>query len=178
MTLTVVILTKNEERHIARALASVTGIADRYVVVDSGSDDRTVELAETWGAKILVNPFVTQAQQFNWALDQLPGDTEWVLRLDADEIVTEALAQQIKETLPNLGPDTKGIYVSRRMHFLGRPIRWGGLFPIRVLRVFWHDAGCCEDRWMDEHIIVDGTTADLYGEIIDDNLNSLTWWTT
>jgi glycosyltransferase involved in cell wall biosynthesis len=177
MTLTVVILTKNEERHITRALASVLGIADRCVVVDSGSDDRTVELAEARGAKILVHPFVTQAQQFNWALGQLPDDTEWVLRLDADEIVTEALAQQIKETLPNLGPDTKGIYVSRRMHFLGRPIRWGGLFPIRVLRVFRHGAGRCEDRWMDEHILVDGATADLSGEIVDDNLNSLTWWT-
>ena len=177
MTLTVIILTKNEERHIARALASVSGIADRCVVVDSGSDDRTVELAKAQGAKILVNPFVTQAQQFNWALDQLPGETEWVLRLDADEIITEALALQIKETLSKLGPDTKGIYVSRRMHFLGRAIRWGGLFPIRVLRVFRHGAGRCEDRWMDEHILVDGATADLSGEIIDDNLNSLTWWT-
>jgi len=63
------------------------------------------------------------------------------------------------------------------MHFLGRPIRWGGLFPIRVLRVFRHGAGRCEDRWMDEHILVDGATADLSGEIVDDNLNSLTWWT-
>jgi glycosyltransferase involved in cell wall biosynthesis len=177
MTLTVVILTKNEERHITRALASVSGIADRYVVVDSGSDDRTVELAEARGAKILVNPFVTQAQQFNWALDQLPDGTEWVLRLDADEIVTESLAQQIKETLPKTGSDTKGIYVSRRMHFLGRRISWGGLFPIRVLRVFRHGAGRCEDRWMDEHILVDGATANLSGEIIDDNRNSLSWWT-
>lgn len=177
MTLTVVILTMNEERHITRALASVSDIADRCVVVDSGSDDLTVELAEAQGAKTLVNPFVTQAQQFNWALDQLSGDTEWVLRLDADEIVTETLARQIKEMLPKLGPDTKGIYVSRRIHFLGRPIRWGGVFPIRVLRVFRHGAGRCEDRWMDEHIIVDGATADLSGEIIDDNLNSLTWWT-
>jgi hypothetical protein len=136
-----------------------------------------VELAEARGAKILVNPFVTQAQLFNGALDQLTGDTEWVLRLDADETVTEALAQQIKEALPKIGSDTKGIYVSRRMHFLGRRIAWGGLFPIRVLRVFRHGAGRCEDRWMDEHILVDGATADLSGEIIDDNLNSLTWWT-
>ena len=177
MTLTVVILTKNEERHISRALASISGIADRCVVVDSGSDDRTVEFAKAQGAQILVHPFITQAQQFNWALDQLPADTEWVLRLDADEIVTETLAQQIRETLPKLGADKKGIYVSRRMHFLGRPIRWGGVFPIRVLRVFRHGVGRCEDRWMDEHIIVDGATADLSGEIIDDNLNSLTWWT-
>ena len=177
MTLTVVILTKNEERHITRALESISGIADRCVVVDSGSTDRTIELAENHGAEVLENPWINYATQFNWALDQLPGDTEWVLRLDADETVTEALAQQIKEMLPKLGPDTNGIYVSRRIHFLGRPIRWGGLFPIRVLRVFRHNAGRCEDRWMDEHILVDGATADLSGEIIDDNLNSLTWWT-
>lgn len=177
MTLTVVILTKNEERHIRRALASVSGIADWCVVADSGSRDRTKELAVAHGAQVLENAWVNYATQFNWALDQLPGDTEWVLRLDADEIVTEALAQQIKETLPKLGSDTRGIYVSRRMHFLGRPIRWGGLFPIRVLRVFRHGAGRCEDRWMDEHILVDGATANLSGEIIDDNLNSLTWWT-
>ncbi len=177
MTLVAVILTKNEERHIARALASVSGIVDRCVVVDSGSKDRTVELAEAHGAKVIENPWINYATQFNWALDQLPSDTEWVLRLDADEIVTELLAQQIKEALPKLGSDTKGIYVSRRMHFLGRPIRWGGLFPIRVLRIFRHGAGRCEDRWMDEHILVDGATADLFGEIIDDNLNSLTWWT-
>ena len=177
MTLTVVILTKNEERHITRALASVASIADRYVVVDSGSTDGTVALAEAHGAKVSENPWINYATQFNWALDQLPDDTEWVLRLDADEIVTEALVQQIKEALSKLGPDTKGIYVSRRMHFLGRRIAWGGLFPIRVLRVFRHGAGRCEDRWMDEHILVDGATADLSGEIIDDNLNSLTWWT-
>jgi len=108
MTLTVVILTKNEERHITRALASVLGIADRCVVVDSGSDDRTVELAEARGAKILVHPFVTQAQQFNWALGQLPDDTEWVLRLDADEIVTELSPNKSKKRFPILGLTRRG----------------------------------------------------------------------
>ena len=177
MTLTVVILTKNEERHIVRALGSVAGIADTCVVVDSGSDDRTVELAEVEGAKTLVHPFITQAQQFNWALDQLPDDTEWVLRLDADEVVTPALAAEIQEGLASLPTETQGVYVSRRMHFLGRRIAWGGVFPVRVLRLFRHGHGHCENRWMDEHIIVDGGTAEFSGEIIDDNLNSLTWWT-
>lgn len=177
MTLTVVIPTKNEERHITRALASVSGIADRCVVVDSGSTDCTIELAENHGADVLENSWVNYATQFNWVLDQLPEETDWVLRLDADEIVTPDLARQILELLPKLGPETKGVYVSRRMHFLGRRIRWGGIFPIRVMRLFRHGAGRCEDRWMDEHILVDGATVDLSGEIIDDNLNSLTWWT-
>ena len=177
MTLTVVVLTKNEQQHIKRALSSVSGIGDRLVVVDSGSDDRTVELSEAAGAKVLLHPFVTQAQQFNWALGQLSEDTDWVLRLDADEVVTPELAMQIQETLQDLRSEITGVYVSRRIHFLGRVIRWGGVFPVRVLRLFRHGAGRCEDRWMDEHIVVEGATAELSGEIIDNNLNSLTWWT-
>jgi glycosyltransferase involved in cell wall biosynthesis len=177
MTVTVVILTKNEERHISRALASVSAIADRCVVVDSGSTDSTIELARNSGCEVWDNPWVNYATQFNWALDQLPQETDWVLRLDADEIVTPELAKQIKVILPKLSAETKGVYVSRRMHFLGRRIKWGGVFPIRVMRLFRNGAGRCEDRWMDEHILVDGATADLSGEIIDDNLNSLTWWT-
>ena len=177
MTLTVVILTKNEERHIVRALSSVSDIATRCVVVDSGSTDRTRDLAKEAGAEVLQHAWVNHATQFNWALDQLPDDTDWVLRLDADEIVTPDLAAQIREALPSMSADVEGVYVSRRMHFLGRPIRWGGVFPIRVLRLFRHGAGRCEDRWMDEHIQVRGATANLSGEIIDDNLNSLTWWT-
>ncbi|ESW59822.1 MAG: spsA [Rhodobacter sp. CACIA14H1] len=177
MTLTVVILTKNEERHIARAMASVTSVSDRIVVVDSGSTDRTVELARQGGAEVLQHPFVTQAQQFNWALDQLPSDTKWVFRLDADEVVTEALASEIETELNGLSPVIGGVHIARRMTFLGRPIRWGGLFPIRVLRLFRHGHGRCENRWMDEHILVDGEIAEFKGEIVDDNRNSLTWWT-
>lgn len=177
MTLTVVILTKNEELHIARALASVESIAERRVVVDSGSTDRTVDIARESGADVLFNPWTNYATQFNWALDRLPEDTKWVLRLDADEIVTEVLALEIGERLGALSSDAVGVFVSRRMRFLGRPIRWGGLFPVRVMRLFRHGRGRCEKRWMDEHIIVDGSVAEFDGEIIDDNLNSLSWWT-
>lgn len=177
MSLTVIILAKNEERHIERALASVSNIADRCVVVDSGSTDRTLELARSSGADVLERPWVNHAIQFNWALDQLPDDTEWILRLDADEVVTETLASEIQAKIAGFGDDTQGIYVSRRMHFLGRPIQWGGMFPIRILRLFRYGKGRCENRWMDEHIRVDGDTAIFHGEIIDDNLNSLTWWT-
>lgn len=100
-----------------------------------------------------------------------------VLRLDADEIVFPELAQQIARGLGGFGAEIAGVYVSRRMCFLGRPIRWGGVFPIRVLRLFRVGEGRCEERWMDEHILVEGTTAGFDGEILDDNLNSLGWWT-
>lgn len=177
MSLTVVILTKDEERHIARAIRSVAAMADRVFVADSGSTDRTVEIATELGAEVRFNPWRNYATQFNWALDQLPADTQWVLRLDADEYVTEPLRQEIAEKLPALAPEIRGVNVGRRMMFLGRPIRHGGVFPIRVLRLFRHGCGHCEDRWMDEHITVTGMVADFDGEIIDDNHNSLTWWT-
>lgn len=177
MTLTVVILTKNEERHIARAIGSVAAFAQQVFVIDSGSTDRTIDIARAAGAKVLSNAWVNYATQFNWALDQLPEDVGWVFRLDADEIVSENLASEITAQLGSLSPSVVGVNISRRMTFLGRPIRWGGIFPVRVLRVFRHGQGRCENRWMDEHIMVEGETVDFQGEIVDDNLNSLTWWT-
>lgn len=175
--LTTIILTKNEEKHIARAIKSVKGISERVVVVDSGSIDRTVKIACELGAQVLENPWVNYATQFNWGLDQLPEDTQWVLRLDADEYVTPKLHAQIAEALKTTGDDVAAMVVSRRMHFMGRAIRWGGVFPIRIARLFRYGRGRCENRWMDEHIIFDGASIDLWGELIDDNHNSVTWWT-
>lgn len=174
--LTVIILAKDEEKHIERALASVAAIADRCYVIDSGSSDRTVELSRAAGAVVLENPWINHATQFNWALDQLPADTQWVMRLDADEVVTEPLANEIQMHLGTIAPEIAGIIVSRRMCFLGRPIKWGGVFPIRIARLFRYGKGRVENRWMDEHIVVDGPLVHFRGEIIDDNLNSLSWW--
>lgn len=172
-----IVLTHNESCHIVRALASARSVVHSTYVVESGSLDNTAEVAEEMGAEVLRNPWRNYATQFNWALDQLPPDTDWVLRLDADEVVTPELVREISEKLPGLGPEIAGVYVSRRMTFLGRPIRHGGVFPIRVLRLFRHGQGRCEHRWMDEHIRVSGPTVEFQGEILDDNLKSLTWWT-
>jgi glycosyltransferase involved in cell wall biosynthesis len=177
MKLTAVILTKNESKHIRRAIDSISSIADYVLVVDSGSSDDTVQIAESLGAKVIHNPWLNYATQFNYALNHLPDGTEWVLRLDADEVVSAQLAREITERLGRLDKGTAGVYISRRMSFLGRPIRWGGVFPIRVLRLFRAGQGRCENRWMDEHILVTGDTTGFDGEIIDDNRNSLTWWT-
>lgn len=178
MRVTVIVLTLNESCHIKRALGSVASFADRCVVVDSGSTDSTQALARTMGAEVLVHHFVNQAQQFNWALDQLPKDTDWVFRLDADEVVSEALAAEIADRLPKLPADVMGLTVPRRIAFLGRPIRYGGIFPAKILRLFRHGRGRSENRWMDEHIAVDGRVEALSGELLDDNLKSLDWWIT
>lgn len=177
MRLTVVVLTKNEERHIARCLDSVASFGPQVLVVDSGSTDATMDIARDKGALVLSNPWVNYATQMNWGIDHVCEDTDWIMRLDADEVVTTELAAEISDHLPKLSADIDGVYVSRRMTFLGRRIRYGGIFPVRVLRLFRNGRGRCEDRWMDEHILVSGKTAEFNGEIIDDNHNSLAWWT-
>jgi glycosyltransferase involved in cell wall biosynthesis len=129
------------------------------------------------GAEVLSNPWVNYATQMNWGIDRVPAGTDWILRLDADEVVTPELAEEIRRRLSNLDENVDGIYVSRFMKFLGRRIRYGGVFPVRVLRLFRAGRGRCENRWMDEHIRVEGQCTEFQGEIVDDNLNSLTWWT-
>lgn len=177
MTVVAVVLTFNEERHLARCLASIKGLVDRIVVVDCFSTDRTLEIAAEHGARIVQHAWHNYATQFNWALEQPESEGDWILRIDADELVTPALAQQLADAILQAPAHLDGIYCSRRMTFQGRMIRHGGVFPVRVLRVFRRGRGRCEMRWMDEHIKVDGPTVDVTGEIVDDNLNSLTWWT-
>lgn len=177
MRLTVVILTFNEEQHLARCIASVKDVASEIIVVDCFSTDATLDIARTFGAHILQHVWTNHAAQFNWALTQLSADTEWVLRIDADEILTPDLVDEIREKLPAVGPNIEGIYVNRRMAFQGRLIRHGGVFPVSILRLFRYGKGQCENRLMDEHIKVAGSTADFFGDLIDDNLNSITWWT-
>ena len=177
ITLTVIILTYNEAVHILRAIRSVQEVADHIIVVDSGSTDNTVDIALAEGAEVLIHPFINQAEQFNWALSKLPDDTEWVLRLDADEIISPSLSLEIQNRLSKLSKKIQGVFISRYVCFLGRRIKWGGVFPIRILRLFRYGYGHCENRWMDEHIFVNGETVEFSGEIIDNNLNSLTYWT-
>ena len=177
MKLTVVILTFNEERHLARCIASVQAIASEIIVADCFSTDATLDIARAHSARVIQHEWVNHATQFNWALTQLDADTDWVLRIDADEVLTPALVAEMQSRLPTIRPEIDGVYCGRRMTFQGRLIRHGGVFPVRVLRLFRAGRGQCENRWMDEHIKVAGPTLDLQGEIIDDNLQSLTWWT-
>lgn len=177
MKLTVIILTFNEEQHLGRCIKSLQGVANEVVVADCYSTDTTLDIARAYGARIIQRAWVNHATQFNWALTQLGPETDWVLRIDADEVLTPELVAEIRERLPNIGPEIDGVYWGRRMTFQGRLIRHGGVFPVRVLRLFRYGRGQCENRWMDEHIKVAGPTVDFAGEMIDDNLNSLTWWT-
>jgi len=170
-------LTFNEELHLMRCIRSLQNVVTGILVVDCYSSDSTLDIAYANGAEVVQREWSNHAAQFNWALTQIPSDTDWVLRIDADEILTPELASEIRARLPGLGDEVEGVYCGRRMAFQGRKIRYGGVFPIRILRLFRYGRGQCENRLMDEHIYVLGLTVDFRGEIIDDNLNSLTWWT-
>ena len=177
MKLVAIILTFNEEQHLARCIGSLEGIATHILVADCFSTDATLEVARAHGARVVQREWVNHATQFNWALTQLDADTDWVLRIDADEVLTPVLVSEIQSRLPELGTDVSGVYWGRRMTFQGRLIRYGGVFPVQVLRLFRYGRGQCENRWMDEHIKVAGPTVTFDGEVIDDNLSPLTWWT-
>jgi len=177
VTITAIILTFNEEKHLERCLKSIQGVVDRIVVVDCFSADGTVDIGRAYGAKVLQNSWVNHATQFNWALAQLDTSANWILRIDADEVLSPQLAAEIKAKIQSLSADISGVYLNRRMTFLGKLIRHGGVFPVKVLRLFRYGRGECENRWMDEHIKVTGATISFQGELIDYNLNSLTWWT-
>lgn len=174
--LTVFILTGNEEIHIARAIQSARQVTDRIFVIDSLSTDRTVEIARNLGATVLVNPWTNHAMQVNWTIENIPCDCDWLLRLDADEVINSELAQELREELPIIPDEVSGIYVHRRIRFLGHMLRHGGVRSVTVMRLFRRSRGRCEERWMDEHIHVDGPTRVFAGAVIDENLNPLSWW--
>lgn len=176
--LSVIILTKNESMHLPRALASVRSIASKVFVIDSGSTDDTVSIAENFGATVLVNEFVNHALQFQWALDNAPIRTNWVMRLDADEYLEDDLRGEIAERLPKLSAEVVGVNLDRKHIFMGRWVRFGGRYPLRLLRIWRHGKGRIESRWMDEHMLVwGGRVVSFKGGFVDENLNDLTFFT-
>ena len=116
------------------------------------------------------------AKQFNWALDNLPIETKWVLRMDADEYLTEATIERLKNDLPTLPDDVSGLNIELKRKFRGGEIRHG-TNGIMLLRVFRYGVGRCEERAMDEHIVLSrGQCIDFDGAFYDDNLNTFEWW--
>ena len=178
LDLTVIILTKDEELHIRRCLERIQALhPKRIIIIDSLSSDKTKQIALSMGAKVVERPWPgNQAAQFNWALDHLPVDTEWVLRLDADEYLLPELVEEIKQKLPGLPADVSGVVFNRRHIFLGKWMK-RGIYPVKLLRLFRFGKGRCEQRLMDEHIQVsDGKIVEFENDFCDHNLNNLSWF--
>lgn len=178
-SITVVILTFNEEVHIARALDSVVGMVQRVVVVDSGSSDATQAIARDRGAEIYERPFRNYSDQFQWALDHTGITTDWILRLDADEVIEPDLRARMIAEVPNLPASVAAVNLDLMYVIMGRRIRHGGRYPLILLRLFRRGQGKIEQRWMDEHIIVHGgETIRMHGGFSHIELKDLTYFTT
>jgi glycosyltransferase involved in cell wall biosynthesis len=161
-SLSVAIITKNEEANLLRTLESVRW-ADEIVVVDCGSTDRTVEIARNFGAKIVCEPWRGFGRQKNFAIEQC--SSEWVLSLDADEEVSAELAAEIRQLLAGAAM-VEAFFIPRRNLFLGRWIRHGGYWPDPKLRLFRKGAAWFEDRSVHETMLCSGATQTLKGSLI------------
>ncbi len=185
--LTVVILTKNEENNLRKCIESFQGIAKRFVIVDSGSTDRTEMLCRQLDEELrgigsrldfYVHPWRSYADQLNWGLENTNITTEWTMRMDADEELLEDLAREIDEKLEILQEPVNGVILRRRTIFMGKWIRHGGRYPELLLRIFRTGKASCEMKIMDEHMILsEGTMVTFEHDLMDNNQKDLDWWT-
>lgn len=178
-SLTAVILTFDEEIHIGRCIERLKPLADRIVVIDSFSTDRTVEIAGSLGAEVLQNRFVNHAAQFNWGVEAARIESGWILRIDADEWLEPAAITEIQRLIDQLPPEVSALNLKRRLIFQGRWIRWGGYYPTVLTRLWRPGHARVEARWMDEHVEVLGGETRLVqaGDLVDENLKDLADWT-
>jgi glycosyltransferase involved in cell wall biosynthesis len=176
--ISIIILTYNEEMHITRCIQSLKSISQNIFIIDSQSTDNTVEICESLGAKVYQNPWKNYADQFQWGLDNCPINTEWVMRMDADEYIEPDLVEEINSELSKVPSDINGLYIRRKYIFLERWVKHGATYPLNLLRIWRTGKGRIESRWMDEHIVLEGDakTGQLAGHIVDHNLNNTRWW--
>jgi glycosyltransferase involved in cell wall biosynthesis len=173
-SLAVVILTLNEEVNLPHALSAIAGWCDEMFVLDSFSEDRTVEIARRFGCHVEQRAFVDYATQRNYALDSLPIASEWVLFLDADEWLPEALKAEISGRIASR-PIENGFYIKRRLIWMGTWIR-RGYYPTWILRLFRRGTGRCEDRAINEHLIVSGSTGRLHQDFVHEDRKDVSDW--
>lgn len=184
LDLSVIILTGNEELHIKRCLENISQVAKEVFVIDCFSKDKTVEIASSLdgvnGCKITILqhewPVTKYAGQFNWALENAPIITKWVMRLDADEWLLPELLTEINEKLPVLPENVTSVVMKRRVYFLGKWIRRGS-YPTKMLRIWQTGKGVCEQKLMDEHIqMFEGDSVEFENDFVDENLHDLSWF--
>ena len=179
LPVTVVVLTHQEELNLGPCLESVAGWVKCLIIVDSGSTDRTKEIAARHGATIFAHTFETHSKQWQWALENLPIATPWVLGLDADQRVTSELRASIERAIATGLADVNGYYMTRRQVFRGRWIRFGGYYPKYLLKLFrLTSVRTNVADLVDHHFIVEGKTEKLHGDLVEDNKreDDITFW--
>ena len=151
---TAIIMTKNEEKNIVDCLKSMKGFAKRCVVIDCGSTDKTIELAKELGADVYNHEFEYYAKQFNWGLDNCDVNTEWIIRLDADERFPEELNKELEKLInDNKDKPMNGIAIAADLFFLGRCMKHGIRNKCKMM-MFKRKCGRIEDRRRDAHSVI------------------------
>ena len=176
--ISVIILTYNEEVHIERCISSLLPFADKVFIVDSFSTDNTVSIARKMGADVVSRAWKNYADQFQWAINNCGVESDWLMRMDADEYLEPDLIDEISEIEPVSVSDIDGIYIRRKVFFQQKWIKHGGFYPQTILRIWRKNIGHIEQRWMDEHIVIgsNSNTLALRGNIVDDNKKGITFW--
>lgn len=155
LDVTTIILTYNEELHIRRCLENVCPFSKKVYVIDSPSTDHTADICREFeNVEVVVHKYSgNQAAQFNWALDNVVIDTEWILRVDADEYLLPELVEELEQKLPELPSDVTGIELKRRHIFMGKWMKHG-IYPVIMMRMCRTGYGRYADRLMDEHMVL------------------------
>jgi len=156
MLISAVIMTFNESKNLEQCLSSIKDYVDDIIIIDSFSKDHTREIAEKFTTKIYQNEWINYSNQFLWALNNAEIKNDWVLRIDADERWTSEGFEELKKIIEK--DEVDGVYVKMKIFFMGKWIKYGGFYPNYFLRVFKKSKGKIEERWMDEHISVNGKT--------------------
>ena len=178
-----IILTYNESVHLRRLLSKIAGINAPVFVIDSGSTDDTVAIAEEYDAVVKVNKFENHPKQWDFALKNCPIVTAWIVGLDADQYPSEELFQKLKTfTDKDVSADVNGVYFNRHNYFHGERLKYGGYRNFYMLKMFRNGKGWSDlNENMDHRFIVEGKTIIWKDEIlIEDNLkeHDIDFWLT
>ena len=149
---TAIIITKNESIHIGRCIDSLRKHVSRIVVIDSGSSDKTENIVLQKGCEFYFNNWQGYANQVNWAINKFSSSSDWLLRIDADEIINES-ELTVKEYLAQLDSKINGLNIRRNIYFGNELVKSGGIYNQRILRIIRSGFGKCENKTMDEHLI-------------------------
>jgi glycosyltransferase involved in cell wall biosynthesis len=175
-----IILTFNEEQHLPRLLNSIEGLGAPIFILDSGSTDQTLAIAENFQAEVKVNHFENHPKQWDFALKNFQITTPWIIGLDADHTVTPELFETLKNFRDADYATTNGIYFNRKNFFKGKWIKYGGYYPKYLLKMFRTGVGYSDlNENMDHRFIVPGTTVIWKkGHILEENLkeNKISFW--
>jgi glycosyltransferase involved in cell wall biosynthesis len=175
-----IFLTYNEEMHLPRLLQSIADLNAPVFILDSGSTDATLTIAENYGAQVMQHPFENHPKQWDYALKIFKVQTPWVICLDADQVVTDELKQQLINFSNEDHEGVDGIYFNRKNFFKGRWIKHGGYYPFYLLKMFRFGVGYSDiNENMDHRFVVPGHTIIWKnGIILEENLkeNNISFW--